>query len=153
MSASTGDPMAAAPTAEPTAAPGLTHYRLPDDRLADTPRRRLRLAILTIQTIRRFEKWLLDHADLVHGPLHSSIGQEATATGAALALRSSDWLTSTHRAHHDVVAKLLLSATTAEFDPFTAETVTEAMAAPIQRTMAEIMGLEQGLCHGRGGST
>jgi 2-oxoisovalerate dehydrogenase E1 component len=148
VSASTGDAM----TAEPIATPGLTHYRLSDDRLADTPRRRLGLAILTIQTIRRFEKWLLDHADLVHGPLHSSIGQEATATGAALALRSSDWLTSTHRAHHDVVAKLLLSATPAEFDPFTAETVTEAMAVPVQRTMAEIMGLEQGLCHGRGGS-
>ncbi len=148
MSAGTEDPL----TAEPTVATGLTYYRLSEDRLADTPRRRLGLAILAIQTIRRFEKWLLDHADLVHGPLHSSIGQEATATGTALALRPSDWLTSTHRAHHDVVAKLLLSATPEGFDPFTAETVTPAMAVPVQRTMAEIMGLEQGLCHGRGGS-
>ena len=148
VSAGTEDPL----TAEPTVATGLTQYRLSEDRLADTPRRRLGLAILAIQTIRRFEKWLLDHADLVHGPLHSSIGQEATATGTALALRPSDWLTSTHRAHHDVVAKLLLSATPEGFDPFTAETVTQAMAVPVQRTMAEIMGLEQGLCHGRGGS-
>ncbi len=139
-------------TAEPTTAPDLTRYELSTDVLAGTPKRRLGLAILSIGTIRRFEKWLLDNAGLVHGPLHSSIGQEATATGAALALRPSDWLTSTHRAHHDVVAKLLLSATPDDFDPFTAETVTEAMADPVQRTMAEIMGLEQGLCHGRGGS-
>jgi 2-oxoisovalerate dehydrogenase E1 component len=139
-------------TAEPAIAPGLTRFELTEDRLAETPRRRLGLAILSIQTIRRFEKWLLDHADLVHGPLHSSIGQEATATGAALALRPSDWLTSTHRAHHDVVAKLLLSATPDDFDPFVATAVTPAMADPVQRTLAEIMGLEQGLCHGRGGS-
>ncbi len=51
-----------------------------------------------------------------------------------------------------MVAKLLLSATAADFDPLTAGVVTEAMADPVQRTMAEIMGLEQGLCHGRGGS-
>jgi 2-oxoisovalerate dehydrogenase E1 component len=139
-------------TAEPTTAPDLTCFELSDDTLAGTPKRRLALAILSIQTIRRFEKWLLDNANLVHGPLHSSIGQEATATGAALALRRTDWLTSTHRAHHDVVAKLLLSATPDDFDPLTAETVTKAMAEPVRRTMAEIMGLEQGLCHGRGGS-
>jgi 2-oxoisovalerate dehydrogenase E1 component len=139
-------------TTEPTTAPDLTRFELSDDTLAGTPKRRLALAILSIQTIRRFEKWLLDNASLVHGPLHSSIGQEATATGAALALRRTDWLTSTHRAHHDVVAKLLLSATPDDFDPLAAETVTEAMAEPVQRTMAEIMGLEQGLCHGRGGS-
>ena len=66
--------------------------------------------------------------------------------------RRSDWLTSTHRAHHDVIAKLLLGATPDDFDPFTADTVTEAMVDPVQRTLAEIMGLEQGLCHGRGGS-
>lgn len=139
-------------TAAPTTPPGLSCLELSDEGLASTPRRRLGLAVLTIATIRRFEKWLLDNAGLVHGPLHSSIGQEATATGAALALRPSDWLTSTHRAHHDVLAKLLLAATPDTFDPFTADTVTEAMADPVQRTLAEIMGLEQGLCHGRGGS-
>ena len=138
--------------AAPATAPDLIEVELSHDRLVATPKRTLGLALLSIQTIRRFEKWLLDNAGLVHGPLHSSIGQEATATGAALALRKSDWLTSTHRAHHDVVAKLLLGATPADFDPFTAEAVTEGMADPVQRTMAEIMGLEQGLCHGRGGS-
>jgi 2-oxoisovalerate dehydrogenase E1 component len=125
---------------------------LDEEHLRQTPRRTLGLAILSIQTIRRLEKWLLDNAGLVHGPLHSSIGQEATATGAALALHPGDRLTSTHRAHHDVVAKLLLAATPGEFDPFEAATVTEDMARPVRRTLAEIMGLEQGLCHGRGGS-
>ncbi len=144
--------MTAEPAAAPAAEPGITRFEFTEEHLASTPRRRLGLAILSIATIRRFEKWLLDNADLVHGPLHSSIGQEGTATGAALALRKSDWLTSTHRAHHDVVAKLLLSATPTDFDPFIADSVTEAMADPVQRTLAEIMGLEQGLCHGRGGS-
>jgi 2-oxoisovalerate dehydrogenase E1 component len=141
-------------TAEPATAMAtdLIEVELSQERLAATPKRTLGLAILSVQTIRRFEKWLLDNANLVHGPLHSSIGQEAAATGAALALRGSDWVTSTHRAHHDVVAKLLLSATPDDFDPLSAAAVTEAMADPVQRTMAEIMGLEQGLCHGRGGS-
>lgn len=134
------------------ASDGIRHVELTEAQRAGTPRRTLGLAILTIGTIRRFEKWLLDNAGLVHGPLHSSIGQEATATGAALALRRSDWLTSTHRAHHDVVAKLLTAATPDGFDPFTADQVDEAMVDPVQRTLAEIMGLEQGLCRGRGGS-
>ncbi len=132
--------------------PDLTRVTLSPAQLAATPKRTLGLAILVIETIRRFEKWLLDNAGLVHGPLHSSIGQEATATGVALALRSSDWLTSTHRAHHDVVAKLLLAATPQDFDPFTVDSVAEAMVVPVQRTLAEIMGLDQGLCRGRGGS-
>jgi 2-oxoisovalerate dehydrogenase E1 component len=132
--------------------PDLRQVELSTAALGATPKRTLGLAILTIQSIRRFEKWLLDNADLVHGPLHSSIGQEGTATGTALALRPTDWLTSTHRAHHDVVAKLLLASTPDDFDPFSATAVTDAMVDPVQRTLAEIMGLESGLCHGRGGS-
>ena len=139
-------------TAEPMTTADLAIFELSEDALADTPKRQLGLALLSIATIRRFEKWLLDNAGLVHGPLHSSIGQEATATGVALALRRGDWLTSTHRAHHDVLAKLLLGAVPDDFDAFAAETVTPRMADRVQRTMAEIMGLEQGLCHGRGGS-
>ena len=130
----------------------LTRVELTAAQLEATPKRTLGMAVLVVETIRRFEKWLLDNANLVHGPLHSSIGQEATATGAALALRRSDWLTATHRAHHDVVAKLLLAATPEGFDPFSAASVTEEMVDPVQRTLAEIMGLEQGLCGGRGGS-
>ena len=50
------------------------------------------------------------------------------------------------------MAKLLLAATPEDFDPFAVDSVAEAMVVPVQRTLAEIMGLEQGLCRGRGGS-
>ena len=52
---------------------------------AATPPDARELALL-IEAIRDVERWLLDHAELVHGPLHSSIGQEAVAAGMALAL-------------------------------------------------------------------
>ena len=122
------------------------------DRIAGTPKRTLGLALFMIHTIRQFERWLLDHADLVHGPLHSSIGQEAVAAGTALALRPSDKITSTHRAHHDVLAKLIAYAAPDDFDPLTAAEVPLPVASAVLRTLAEIMGLDQGLCHGRGGS-
>ena len=122
------------------------------DRVAKTSKRTLGLALFMIHTIRYFERWLLDHAELVHGPLHSSIGQEAVAAGTALALLPTDRLTSTHRAHHDVLAKLIAYASPEDFDPFTAGDVPEAIAAAVLKTLAEIMGLDQGLCHGRGGS-
>ena len=91
-----------------------------DADLAATPRQTLGMLLFTIHAIRDFERWLLDHADLVHGPLHSSIGQEAVAAGMALALAGSDGLTSTHRAHHDVLAKLIGFAAPADFDPLAA---------------------------------
>jgi len=117
-----------------------------------TPRRTLGMLLFTIHAIRGFERWLLDHADLVHGPLHSSIGQEATAAGMAFALTGSDGLTSTHRAHHDVLAKLIGFAAPVGFDPLTAADVPSAIADLVLATLAEVLGLEQGLCGGRGGS-
>ncbi len=105
-----------------------------------------------MQAIRQVERWLLDHAELVHGPLHSSIGQEAVAAGMALALERSDKITSTHRAHHDVLAKLITYAAPADFDPATAEAVPGPVLDAVLRTFAEVLGLEQGLCGGRGGS-
>ncbi|MFV2064517.1 MAG: hypothetical protein ACC726_13555 [Chloroflexota bacterium] len=36
-----------------------------------------------------------------------SIGQEGTATGAALALRRTDWFASTDRANYDVLHELV----------------------------------------------
>jgi 2-oxoisovalerate dehydrogenase E1 component len=122
------------------------------DRVDTTPKRTLALGLFMIHTIRDFERWLLDHAELVHGPLHSSIGQEAVAAGTALALLPTDKLTSTHRAHHDVLAKLIAYAAPDDFDPLTADEVPAPIAAAVLTTLAEIMGLDQGLCHGRGGS-
>ena len=122
------------------------------DRLVATPKRTLGLLLFMIHTIRQFERWLLDHAELVHGPLHSSIGQEAVAAGMALALVRSDKITSTHRAHHDVLAKLIAFASPDDFDPLTAAEIPETISTAVLRTLAEILGLDQGLCHGRGGS-
>lgn len=132
--------------------PNIRAVEATPDQLAATPKRTLGLALFVVATIRRSERWLLDHADLVHGPLHSSIGQEAVAAGTALALKPTDKITSTHRAHHDVLAKLIAYAAPADFDPITSAETPAPVADVVLRTFAEILGLEQGLCHGRGGS-
>ena len=51
--------------------------------------------------IRLFEEALeeLFSRGLLHGTMHLSIGQEATAAGACLALDKKDLITSTHRGH------------------------------------------------------
>ena len=135
-----------------TAYPNIRVVAPSDADLLATPRQTLGMLLFTIHAIRGFERWLLDHADLVHGPLHSSIGQEAVAAGMAFALAGSDGLTSTHRAHHDVLAKLIRYAAPADFDPFAADAVPGAITDLVLATLAEVLGLEQGLCGGRGGS-
>src|SRR5919112_1737986 len=77
--------------------------------------------------IRRFEETILDLAGqgLVHGPAHASIGQEAGAVAAMSVLGTGDRINGTHRAHHQVLAKLVNSATPAGYralsDAFTPE--------------------------------
>lgn len=106
-----------------------------------------------MQLIRRFEEKILDleKAGLVHGPAHASIGQEATAVGAMSVLATDDQINGTHRAHHQVLTKLVNAQTQADYDildkPFTPE-----MDDAVYRLMAEIMGLTPGYCGGRGGS-
>lgn len=112
----------------------------------------LATALFLIETIRRVERWLLDNAGLVPGPLHSSIGQEAVAAGMALAMLPVDRLTSTHRAHHDVLARLIVRAAPEGWDPSEAGDAPPAIEDAVRRTMAEILGLAEGLCGGRGGS-
>ncbi|MDQ7249775.1 alpha-ketoacid dehydrogenase subunit alpha/beta [Dongia sedimenti] len=103
--------------------------------------------------IRRFEEKLLEleKAGLIHGPAHASIGQEAAAVGAMSVLSPHDKINGTHRAHHQVLTKLLGAVLPADFDirsdPFTVE-----MDEAVYRLMAEIMGLKPGYCGGRGGS-
>jgi len=70
----------------------------------------------------------------------------------ALAMAPLDKLTSTHRAHHDVLARLIVHAAPAEFDPRSAQEVPEPIVTAVQRTLAEVLGLAEGLCGGRGGS-
>ena len=82
--------------------------------------------------IRLFEEALEEmfSRGLLHGTMHLSIGQEATATGACLALEKKDLITSTHRGHGHCLAK--------GADPY--------------KMFAELLGREDGYCRGRGGS-
>ena len=82
--------------------------------------------------IRLFEEALEEmfSRGLLHGTMHLSIGQEASAAGACLALDKEDLITSTHRGHGHCLGK--------GADPF--------------KMFAELLGREDGYCRGRGGS-
>lgn len=97
-----------------------------------TDRDTARHALLTMWTIRRFEEAVDDlfARGLMHGTMHLCIGQEASATGVCLALRTDDAITSTHRGHGHCIAK----------------------GADLTRMMAELLAKETGYCRGRGGS-
>ena len=88
---------------------------------------------------------------LVHGPAHSSIGQEGAAVGCISALRASDQINGTHRAHHHFLAKALAYVAPDGLDPLR-DRLPDEMQTVLQRTLAEILGLAQGYCAGRGGS-
>ena len=62
-----------------------------------------------LYTIRAFEVELLKLKDeeLIHGPVHASIGQEAVAAAVAVVLDRSDMVASTHRAHGHFLSKAL----------------------------------------------
>jgi len=103
--------------------------------------------------IREFEIRLLDlkDADLIHGPLHTSVGQEAVAAGVGAALRRSDMIGSTHRAHGHFLSKALMHYAPESYRPLK-DLITPRMQEAVNKTMAEIMGLKDGWCGGRGGS-
>lgn len=89
-------------------------------------------ALESLLTIRFFEEAVdgLFARGLMHGTMHLSIGQEAVATGACAALRTTDFITSTHRGHSHCIAK----------------------GADLTRMMAELLAKQTGYCRGRGGS-
>src|SRR6185312_10585387 len=62
-----------------------------------------------LHLIRTFEEGVLElaAAGLVHGPAHSSIGQEGGAVGSIVGLRSTDAVNGSHRGHHQFLAKAL----------------------------------------------
>ncbi|MGH3167872.1 MAG: thiamine pyrophosphate-dependent enzyme, partial [Trebonia sp.] len=105
-----------------------------------------------LHLIRAFEETVLELAGegLVHGPAHSSIGQEGGAVGSIVALRSADAVNGSHRGHHQFLAKALTHVTKGSLNP--SDLVTPPVAEVLQRTLAEILGLAQGYCGGRGGS-
>lgn len=82
--------------------------------------------------IRRFEEEAatLSRKNMIHGVVHSYIGEEAVAVGMCSALEQEDYITSTHRGHGHCLAK--------GGDP--------------KRMMAEILGRVTGYCKGKGGS-
>ena len=83
-------------------------------------------------SIRLFEEQVneLYTRALMPGLAHLYIGEEAVAVGICEALRSDDYITSTHRGHGHCLAK---------------------GAAP-DRMFAELLGKEAGYCRGKGGS-
>ncbi|HEY6799790.1 MAG TPA: thiamine pyrophosphate-dependent enzyme [Agromyces sp.] len=105
-----------------------------------------------LHLIRAFEETVLELAaeGLVHGPAHSSIGQEGGAVGSIIGLRSSDAVNGSHRGHHQFLAKALTHVEGGRHD--LSAIVTPAVQEVLQRTLAEILGLAQGYCSGRGGS-
>jgi len=105
-----------------------------------------------LHLIRAFEETVLELAGegLVHGPAHSSIGQEGGAVGSIVSLRSADAVNGSHRGHHQFLAKSLTHVTKGVLD--LGSLVTPEVAEVLQRTLAEILGLAQGYCAGRGGS-
>ncbi|WP_019482281.1 alpha-ketoacid dehydrogenase subunit alpha/beta [Arthrobacter sp. TB 23] len=105
-----------------------------------------------LHLIRAFEETVLDLAGegLVHGPAHSSIGQEGGAVGSIIGMRSSDAVNGSHRGHHQFLAKAITHVSENSLD--LATLVKPELQSVLQRTLAEILGLAQGFCRGRGGS-
>ena len=89
-------------------------------------------ALLKMHLIRKFEEAAeASYArGLIHGTMHLSIGQEASAVGSILPLERDDYILSTHRGHGHCIAK----------------------GADPALMFAEFFGKENGYCHGRGGS-
>ncbi|TPP04241.1 thiamine pyrophosphate-dependent dehydrogenase E1 component subunit alpha [Rhizobium glycinendophyticum] len=89
-------------------------------------------ALRKMHLIRQFEEGAEDSytRGLIHGTMHLSIGQEASAMGVCLPLTQQDQITSTHRGHGHCIAK----------------------GADVKRMFAEFFGKTTGYCAGRGGS-
>lgn len=82
--------------------------------------------------IRRFEETIyrLYMDGKLPGFMHVSIGQEAVPVGTCTALRTDDYITSTHRGHGDTIAK----------------------GVDVKAAMAELWGRSTGACRSKGGS-
>ena len=90
-------------------------------------------ALRRMLRIRKFEEAALDivrKGQGIAGSVHICIGQEAAIVGSCLALRDDDFMVGYHRSHGHPIAK------GAELGPL----------------MAELMGRQAGICHGKGGS-
>ena len=86
----------------------------------------------TMLKIRLFEEKMIEvfRKGELPGWLHTYIGQEAVATGVCLNLKSTDYITSTHRGHGHFIAK----------------------GGDLRKIAAELYAKTTGCCKGRGGS-
>ena len=85
-----------------------------------------------MQRARKFEErvqWLFSKG-MVHGTTHMGIGEEGTAVGTIMAMKTDDYIFGTHRGHNQALAKDL----------------------DVNAVMAEILARETGVCKGKGGS-
>jgi len=73
------------------------------------------------------ELWM---QNFIYGLAHSYVGAEAIGVGTCTALKSDDFITSTHRGHGHTIAK----------------------GGDVKKMMAELMGKYEGYCLGKGGS-
>jgi len=82
--------------------------------------------------LRQFEKRAHDLflQNLVKGTTHLGTGQEAIAAGVSQAMNADDYTFTTYRGHNHVLAR----------------------GTPMTPVMAELLGRENGLMHGKGGS-
>lgn len=89
-------------------------------------------ALTRMHLIRKFEEAAEASymRGLIHGTMHLSIGQEASAVGTTLPLEVHDYILSTHRGHGHCIAR----------------------GAEPKLMFAEFFGKEAGYCKGRGGS-
>jgi len=97
------------------------------------------------------------------GATHLSIGQEAVAVGTMSSLYGDDYITSTHRGHGHSIAKVLFRLYgmdrdelieylgKKESDDSNERLLQEAIRLHLYKTMAELLGKEEGYCKGRGG--
>src|ERR1017187_2570308 len=109
--------------------------------------------LVHLHLVRVFEEVLLDVMgdDLINGPVHSSIGEEGSAIGAMAALVDADQTSGSHRGHSQFLGKILRYVDKPGWNPLREEAPTPIREV-LRRTFAEIMGLAQGYCKGRGGS-
>jgi 2-oxoisovalerate dehydrogenase E1 component len=114
--------------------------------------RLLETMLVELHVIRAFEETVLElsGAGLVHGPAHSSIGQEGGAVGSVAGLRPTDGINGSHRGHHQFLAKVLGYLRPDGFKA--SEKFSTEVQVSLQKSLAEILGLAQGYCRGRGGS-
>jgi pyruvate dehydrogenase E1 component alpha subunit len=101
--------------------------------MPDMPETEIRLAMFRLMTdMRLFEKRAYDMflQGLVKGTSHLSLGQEAIAAAFGAAMAEDDWTFATYRGHAHTLAR----------------------GVPMGPVMAELLGRDNGLMRGKGGS-